>query len=129
MTMLTEIAGYLASAGLGTVGVDLFIEEIPATPDLCSMLFQSAGMGQELTMAGAGDRKPALQIRVRSAENDPGAGIAKIEAIAAALHGIANTTIGSTKYRLIRSMGDWGYIGNDDQGRPERTQNFLLVKA
>jgi hypothetical protein len=128
MTMLTDIAGLIQTNSLGTLGTSLFIEEVPEDPDLCVSLFQYAGSPTRHTFDGS-LRSPGLQVRVRSAANDPKTGITRIEAIEAILAAVANETVGSGSYVAIRARSGWLYIGCDERRRPERTQNFEVIMA
>ena len=128
--MLSQIAAYLVAQGVCTaVNTDLFIAQVPNTPDLCVMLFEYAGSPPELTHDGVYDVKPSLQVRTRGARNAYGTGIAKAEAIEAELHGLANTTLSGTTYKLIRAQGSPGFMGRDSEGRPEWSQNFMLIRG
>ncbi len=128
---LAEIAAYLASGGLGTVGTNIFVS--PNLPDvegaeLITMLFEYGGMASGLTMDGAECANPSLQVRVRAGKFDYASGIGRIKAVEALLHGKANLTIGSHNYKLIQAMGSPNYIGRDEKGRPEWTQNYHVMK-
>ena len=71
MALLTEIANYLASTGIGTVGSTIFISMLPTeAADQCVVLTEYGGMGTEKTVAmGVGGAKveyPRFQLMVRS---------------------------------------------------------------
>lgn len=127
--MLTEIAAYLVSQGVCTgIGTDLFIQEVPMEPDLMTAVFQYAGDPPGLTFDGAAEDNPGLQVRTRAALGDLASGEARAKAAQTALHAVGNTTLGSTRYMLIRASGSPMSIGNDEQNRPEWTQNFIVTK-
>lgn len=129
MSMLTEIAAYLVAQGVCTeIGTDLVIMELPMEPDLMTAVFQYAGDPPGLTFDGPAEDNPGLQVRTRAAPGDLAAGEARAKAAQTALHGYANATLGSTRYMLIRATGSPMSIGNDEQNRPEWTQNFIVTK-
>lgn len=128
--MLTDIAGYLVTQTVCTaIGTDLFILEVPQYPDLCTMVFQYAGSPAGLTFDGAAEDRLSLQVRTRGSPDGLVAAEARAKAAQTALHGVANTTISSTFYQSIQALGGYMFIGNDEQGRPEFTQNFAVVKV
>ena len=129
--MLADIAAYLVTQGVCTgINTDLFIAQVPESPDLCVMLFEYAGMPPDTTFDGTYDTRPSLQVRVRAGRNAYGAGIAKIKAIEAALHGLSNITLSGTLYKSIMAQASPGFIGRDTpEGRPEWTQNFNIIRG
>ena len=135
MTLLAEISAYLVTNSIGTSGTasangwSIYLGKMTAAPDRQIGLFEYGGLPSELTHDKAMDEYPSLQIRVRAEQNGYSTGIAKAVAIRALLHGLSNTTLTSTKYKLIRAMNSPAYIGTDDKGRPEWTINFQIVKA
>lgn len=129
MSMLTEIAGYLVTAGVCTgIGTDLFILEVPQSPAVCTMIFQYAGDPPGVTFDGAAEDRPSLQVRIRADVNDLATGEARCKSAQTTLHAIANTTIGTTVYQSVQALGSPMWLGNDEQGRPEWVQNYRIVK-
>lgn len=130
MTLLTDVAAKLIAEGACTsLGTDLFILEIPESPDLMTAIFQYAGSPPELLLDSTGDEYPGLQVRTRAAKNGYAAGEARAAAAQTALHGVSNTTLSGTAYKLIRAMGSPMFIGNDAKSRPEWSQNFEVIKG
>lgn len=129
MSMLTEAAARLiAQAACTAIGTDLFILEIPQSPDLMTALFQYGGDPPELHHDGAGDDRPSLQVRTRAAPGDITNGEARAKAAYIALHGFSNTSVSGTQWKLVRALGSPVFLGNDEQGRPEWSQNFAVTK-
>lgn len=129
MSMLTEIAARLVSEGVCTaVGKDLFIMHRPATPDLCTMLYQYAGSPPERTHSGPGDDHPSLQVRTRAPSGAFAAGEARAKAVQDAIQDICNETLTSTTWKQCVPQGSPESIGVDEGHRPEWTQNFAIIK-
>lgn len=126
--LLDDIATYLASKGIGTVGVDLRKGFMPDSPDNLVVLFEYAGEPTEMTM-GDGDstlERPGLQVRVRNKSYPDGR--AKIQSVADTLHGLAETVLGGKRYLLIRANQSPESIGQDANGRNEWVINFSVLK-
>lgn len=125
--LLDDIATYLAGKNLGTVGTDIFKGFYPDQPDNCISLFEYAGSPTELTMCGSPTlERPGLQVRVR--DKDYSAGRARIGRVVDYLHGLAGTTLGSTRYLLIRANQSPESMGTDANNRSEFVVNFSIIK-
>jgi hypothetical protein len=129
MSMITEIAAYLATNLSKTVGIDIFINDIPEYPDDCLILFQYGGQESEFTHDGLRDVRPQLQVLTRSSQSDFATGEALALSVDSLLDGITNTTIGTTVYKSIRSLGQPAFYGPDAMGRPIWEENFSIVKG
>ena len=137
MSLLADISAYLVAQSIGTAndavkeGWGISIGKMPNHKDRMIGLFEYGGYPPELTHDKSMDVMPALQVRVRGEPGSAGytAGIAKADAILALLHGLSNTTLTSTSYKLIRANNSPAFIGSDDRGRPEWTINFSIIKA
>lgn len=72
MGVLNEVAAKLAALGLGTVGTDIHMGSLPATPDVAIAVQEYGGMSGEMGFGTPGIRTeiPALQILVRGVPHD-----------------------------------------------------------
>lgn len=127
-TFLSEIAQYLALAGLGTYaptgdGGTIFIEKMPQSPNAAIALFATGGL-QASGMHGYD--LPVVNIQVRGAPNNPLAALAKAEAIYGALQGLhAMALPGGT--RVINCRASQSYpisLGRDGTERQGYSLNF-----
>ncbi len=126
--LLGDIAARLQTQGIGTVNTSIFMGYYPDKPDNLVALFEYAGEPTELLM-GTGDpvlERPGLQARVRNLTYP--AGRAKIQAVADALHGLAETTMGGKRYLLIRANQSPESLGRDENNRCEFVVNFSVLK-
>lgn len=121
-----EIGDYLANAtapDLGTVATDIFIAELPATPNDCIAVFGLPGqiMGDQREVASL--QFPRFQVIVRNENYE--AGSAKLQDVRTKLHGLYGVDVGS--YRVLRCHAEQegGPIGSDDQNRYEFSINFV----
>ena len=121
MSVAVDISGYIQSAGIATLGTDMFIGYQPETPYNTVTLYETGGY--PLDKAGF-LQYPTLQVIVRN--ESYGAARSKIDSIINLLHRTTNTTINSTKYCSIYTTGDATSLGKDDQNRSRLSVNFEL---
>lgn len=129
MSMCSEIQAYFITNSIGTSS-NIFVSpsQIPDAPDDIICLFEYGWSPTDLTFDRKGDIRPQLRVFVRYGKQDYADGITKCEDIHDLLHGIANTTIGSTNYKLIRALGVPEYQGLDGKGRHLWNVSFGVVK-
>jgi hypothetical protein len=70
-------------------------------------------------------KSPTFQIFIRGA--DYVTGKAKLDAVRAALHQLANTQIGSTYFYYILAQSEGGHIGRNERGLDEFSINFIAL--
>lgn len=127
MTAEADIAAYLATGGFGTVATNIFVNDMPATPDNCIAVSIYAGISPERTHDTSGNDRPSIQIRVRN--TSAGTARTKVEQIYNYLDGITNTTIGSTFFLGIDAINSGPVpMGKDGNGRTEYAWNFQTIK-
>ena len=108
-----------------TFGTNLFISLLPETSVLATAIFDTPGMSPDPTNI----RNPSIQILVRGKVGGYETAWAKMEAIIAELHALANTTINNTLYILIWKLTEPFHVGNDIQGRPIFSCNLRIKRA
>jgi len=123
-----DIKDYLESSAvaLGTFGTDLFIGQMPATPDVCIVIVDTAGFRPELNYEW---ERPGIQILVRGELGSYLTTNNSAKAVYTALHGICNETINTAVYKLIRAVSTPIYIGEDDNKRPLFSLNFEIQRS
>lgn len=127
MAMLDDIGAYLVTHSFGTLGTNMFIGDMPETPDVCIALFEYAGEPPEDTHDGQGVDNPGLQVRVRGTSYSTAR--ATISSIQDHLHTLRNTTLTATKYLFIRAVQSPFSLGRDSSKRIDLVQNFIVTKA
>jgi hypothetical protein len=109
-----------------TFATDLFVSEMPDTPDQCVCVYDTGGFDPE------GDfnyERPTAMIRVRGAKGAYTAGHELAQACRDALLGTADSTVNGARYIGIWVVGDVNHIGYDDNHRPLFTVNFRIHRA
>ena len=124
--MIEDIATYLQTAGIGTIGTNLFKGQIPTEPDNCVAVFEYAGSPPAVTHDKKTLDSPGLQIRVRNA--DYAAGMTAIQGIIDVLSPLSNVSIGSGYYLSILANQSPVPLGLDEKDRHEFSMNFLVLK-
>lgn len=121
--MLDDIAAYLQTKGLGTVGTDIFKGKRPSSPDACLALYQYAGEVPEL-ISGTTYEYPGLQVWSR-ATNQVDA-LTKLDAVIDELHGLSEYSTTYARYLLVQARQSPATMGEDENGRIEYVVNFRV---
>lgn len=121
--MIRDIAQYLQSNGIGVLGTDIFLGQLPASSDNVIAVFEYAGEPPDLH---SNIEYPGLQIMVRNKSYD--AGRQKIEQIRNVLHGVTETVINLHRYLLIRANQSPAFLQRDENNRAIFVCNFRVIK-
>lgn len=121
--LIRDIAQILQTNGIGTIGVDIFLGQLPASPDNVVVVFEYAGEPPDLHWSG---EYPGLQILARNKSYD--AGRQKIEQVKNILHGMAETVINSHRFLLIRANQSPFFLERDENNRAIFVCNFRIIK-
>lgn len=122
--VIDDIAQYLATNGVGTLGVDLFKSFVPSTPDACVTVLDTGGSKPD---ADIPTKSPTFQVYIRS--TDYSTGKAKLDSIRALLHQVANQTLvaNQTYFYYILALAEGGHLGRDANGRDLFSINFQAL--
>lgn len=121
--LATELADYLATHSVGTVGTDIFIGRQPATPNSCVTVIETGGQAPSGYTPLS---RPTVQVIVRDPSYETGR--AKADAVFAALHQLANRDLGSHFIYFVLSIADIGYLERDENERHEWSMNFRMAR-
>ena len=119
-----DIADLLQSDGIGTEGTDLFVDEIPDSPDFCIVCRNTVGF--DPNPAYLRD-SPTVQVIIRGAKFGAAAAYDKAVEVKNALLGRAPTTINSKNYAQMLQTGDIIRAGQDELDRPHYSTNWRFV--
>lgn len=120
-----DIKDMIVAQGLATFTTDLFISELPKSPDLCIVLNTSPGRQSELRYEW---ERPAVHLLVRGNPGQYNQGFDKITLIAKFLHG-HKATINGARYALIAQDGDIDNIGKDESNRHLWSTRFSIQRT
>ena len=119
---LNELADYLEDQTVGTVATDIFIGEVPGSPNALVCLLGLPGAGLTASRDVAALQFPRFQAYVRAVSYDDASD--KFQAVRTALHGLLGHAL--PHWRILRCFAEseGGPIGSDEQGRFEFSINF-----
>lgn len=110
--MADDVADYLETLTVGTVGTDIFAGHLPDAPANCIAVIQSGGESPEVAGPISGQiEHPRLIVRVRNASYASGA--SKANEVLKALHTAGELSLGGHRYLYIRAVGSVNLLGRD----------------
>lgn len=107
-------------------GTNLFISEMPMTPDQCVVLYDTGGFNSEVNYIY---ERPTVQIRVRGNRGVYDSTYDLIKDIKDLLHGLTNEEINSARYIGIWIEGDVLSLGYDDNQRIMFSVNLRIHRT
>lgn len=130
-TLIEAIGTYLQSQGKGTLGTNLFLGMLPASPEVCIAVFENDGGGPLQTSGAAATAIDVaeLQVVVRCSRDDYATGRDKALDVRALLGAITEQTLSGV--RVLRVAPKTWVIpaGNDESDRPHFSVRFLAHVA
>ena len=126
--ILESLGDHLVTQGLGTLGTNLFLGKMPATPDYCVTIYEYEGMAPLENMGSTpySIDMPRIQVVVRGARDDYPTARDGLQAIRVVLASITDTTISGTRVLRVMSLGSILPLGLDDKDRPRLAANFQV---
>lgn len=117
--LTTDLAAYLQTAGVGTVGTDIFKGFLPETPNDCVVLFQRGGQPPEVVNTVPRIEYPELHVIIR-ADGDTAYEDAmdKANDVMVALHAIGEVTINTRRYLYVRALSSPTLMRYDYSQKP-----------
>lgn len=129
-TILEAIGNKLQTDSLGTLGTNIFLSLMPDTPDLCTAVYEYAGLapldtfGASVTVAL--DR-PSIQVMTRAGRNDYVAARDRAVNVRNALAKVSNVSLSGIQVLRIAPTSAINAIGLDSKDRPLVTISFTAV--
>lgn len=108
MPVTTDIAAYLQTQGIGIVDTDIFIGEMPGSPDTCCSVFTYGANAPSLVHNG---EYPSIQVRCRG--KTEALALAKAYAVMKALHRKVEITINGHLYHFIGANASPTSLGRE----------------
>lgn len=121
MSLLVDMKSLLTS-----VSSDIFLGDLPDTPDNCLALYQSGGQDAQHQLGASTEEvheTPTFQVRIRNTSY--ATANAEAEEVKDILDGLVNQTINTNEYKSIFMQGDINSLGRDDRNRINLTVNFI----
>ena len=122
-----DIAAYLQTSSIGTVGTDIFVGHMPDAPANCMAVIQSGGESPEMAGPISGQiERPRLIVRVRNTSYASGA--SKANDVLKALHTAGEVSLSGHRYLFIRAVGSVNQLGRDHENRSLFSLDFVVTK-
>lgn len=121
--LVRDIAQLLQVGGVGTLGVDIFLGQLPASPDNVAAVYEYAGEPPELH---SNIEFPSVQVLVR--DRTYSAGRQRIGQVLTTLHGFHETVVSGKRYLLIKANQSPAFLERDDNNRVIFVINFTIFK-
>lgn len=119
--LIDDIATYLQSNGVGTLGINLFEGRLPSSPDAAVAVIETGGTQPNAYIP---TKSPSFQVLIRATELDLGETVR--QTIRSLLHNQYNTqfVLGGIYFYYCRLITEGGHIGVDSNGRDLFSLNF-----
>jgi hypothetical protein len=128
-----DIATYCANQGIGTLGTDIFVNNLPDTPEYPDNLVvfnDTAGFGPDHAMGGPSDNpafeNPSVQVLVQNVYSETA--INTCYDVFQLLDGLKDQTIDSVVYLLVTALNSPFIIGKDENDRYRVACDFLVTR-
>jgi hypothetical protein len=132
--VLDDLGMYIEAEALATVGTDLILGHMPASPSLCCALLEYGGdaplRNQNEGAAHSGvqsGERPRVQLLCRASSYSVGHSL--IRSIWTLLDGIVNETINGVGYVRVAALQSPFFLEFDDNKRYLFAVNFTVTKA
>lgn len=125
--LLDDIGDYLSSGGVGTLATDLFLGELPDTPDTCVAVFETGGFDPVYTMKQRAPvaKRPSIQVICRAKRYDVARLLAgKVDQL---LSGLRYREINGVMYKWIQAQQEPFFIDKDENEREEIGCNYSII--
>lgn len=121
----SDIAYYLDSEGIGTLGQSIFIGNQPESKAICIMLYDVQGQEPNPRFRV---EYPSIGAIIRSKPNDYQGAYNLAYTAREALIGQGGLEINDMHYSLITVVGDINFLGYDHKNRPEFSMTFRTIR-
>lgn len=128
MALLDALGAHLQTAGVGTLGTDLFLAQFQDSPDLAVVVMEAQGFEPLQTFGSSvvlGDR-PRVRVVCRAPRNDYPAARAKAVAVRNSLGAIRAQTISGVSFVCVLDNSGVYPIGYDREERPLIAVDFVV---
>ena len=130
MATLDDVATFLQSASVGTVGATIFKGQAPAAPDAVVTLYEYGGAPPEHVggQTAIAVEYPRIQVTVRGEPNDYAAPRALAETAYRALAAASNRLLGTTFYGALSPLQAPFLLRKDENDRVIVAFNIEIMK-
>ena len=129
MSVLTELSAHLEAQGIGTRGTDLFVADMPQTPDACTVIYEYASRGpyRAFTSALGSPVAERVRIQVVCRAKTYSAARTKAKAVWDELENFSGT-LSSVEYLWIEAITSPFLFKKDENERELVATNYEITK-
>jgi hypothetical protein len=120
MALLDAVGSILQTGSVGTLATNLFLSQMPDSPDECVVVLETQGAEPNMTFGAsvASVERPRIRVVARASQNDYVSAKTKIEAARTVLGAVRNQTLESTKIVCILDTTGSYPLSWDGEDRP-----------
>lgn len=128
--ILDDLADYLSTNAVGTVGTNIFKSTLPSTPDAIVALFKTGGPSP-VNLMGAGPgtaivERPHVQVLAR--DTRPDAAEKKAQDVWNLLDALGDKTINGIRYLSVFALQTPFYLQTDESNRKVFACNYEVTR-
>lgn len=128
MAWIEDLRTYLASAGLGlTAGTNLFVSDMPTTPDACVCLFDYGGTPPQFFLDGTRLERPSVQVAVRAATLATAR--STMDSVVTKMMALTGATVSGKNWVQCLPNQSPFFLRRDEKERPWVVCNFDIMKV
>ena len=130
--LLHDLSDYLSSGGVGTLGTDLFVGQLPPAPDLATCVYETGGIAPIYSMGNVAGQavveRPRVQVVVRGAQYDYETARAVAQKAWLLIDKLPTRSINGVAYKWGSCVQSVFLLQVDEQGRPWLAFNADVLK-
>jgi len=127
--VLDDVATLLAQAGLGTIGLTIFLARLPDSPDAALAIREYGGPAPDYLYGGVDPTQEWPRCQIECRDPDYAAARLRIERCARALGAVRERAVNGTHYHRITPLGPPVPLGEDESQRSRIIVNVECAKA
>ncbi len=120
MALLDAVGSILQTGSVGTLATNLFLAQMPDSPDACVVVLENQGASPEYTFGVSVTQvdRPRIRVVARAAANDYVAAKTKIEAARAVLGAVRNQSLEGVVIMCVLDTSGTYPLQYDGEDRP-----------
>ncbi len=127
--VLDDLATLLVEAGLGVLGVDIFLTRSPDSPDACLTIREYGGAGPEYLYLGTDPTQEWNRAQIEARDPSYAAARLRIERVSRILGATRERVVNGTHYHRITPLGAPVPLGEDESQRSRIACSFECAKS
>jgi hypothetical protein len=120
MALLDAIGSILQTAGVGTLATNLFLSQMPDSPDACVVVLENQGGSPQYTFGSSVTQvdRPRIRVVARASADDYVSAKTKIEAVRSSLGAVRDESLESVVIMCVLDTTGSYPLSFDGEDRP-----------